>query len=97
MMKTISVSARLSMNYTNHCIRATVVTELNDKGYTVQDIQTVTGHKRPESVNRYIKRATPTKKKRISNDLSNSLHGSSSTAYLQTNALQAAHSTATQI
>ena len=75
MMKSISTKAGLSMTFTNHCIRATVVTELNEKGYSVQEIQTVTGHKRPESVSKYIKRTTPTKKQKMSNDLSSSLHG----------------------
>lgn len=76
MMKTISIHAKLSEHYTNHCIRCTVVSELNNKGYTISEIQTVTGQKRAESVQRYIKRTTQTKKQKMSNDLSNSLHGS---------------------
>lgn len=76
-MKRISSDAKLSRVYTNHCIRSTVVSELHGKGYSVTDIQTVTGHKRPESVLRYIKRTTPAKKQKISNDLSLSLHNGS--------------------
>ena len=74
LMKKISSEARLSKIYTNHSIRATVVTEMADKGYTISEIQSVTGHKRAESVSRYIKRTTSSKKKKISNDLSCSLH-----------------------
>ena len=74
MMKKISFAAGLGRTYTNHCIRATVVTELAGKGYSVNEIQNVTGHKRPESVNRYVKRISASKKQKISNDLSISLH-----------------------
>ena len=78
LMKKISFEAELGTVYTNHSIRATVVTELSEKGYSVSDIQNVTGHKRSESVNRYVKRITPTKKQKISHDLTSSLHGQSS-------------------
>ena len=73
LMKIISENAGLSQIYTNHCIRATVVTEMAEKGYQMEDIMGVTGHKRTDSVQRYIKRITPTKKMKISNDLSESL------------------------
>ena len=56
----------------------TVVTEMAEKGYQMEDIMGVTGHKRTDSVQRYIKRITPTKKMKISNDLSERLHGSTS-------------------
>ena len=73
-MKIISKKAGLSATYTNHCIRATVVSEMFSKGYTTDQIQTVTGHKRSDSVQRYIKRVTPSKKRKISHDLSSSIH-----------------------
>ena len=45
-MKTLSEKAKLSQIYTNHCIHATVVTTLNDKGFEARDIMATTGHKR---------------------------------------------------
>ena len=73
-MKLISEEAELSAKYTNHCVRATVVSEMFSKGYTTEQIQTVTGHKRNDSVQRYIKRVTPSKKMKVSHDLSSSIH-----------------------
>lgn len=75
-MKIISREADLNAIYTNHCVRATVVSEMFSKGYTTDQIQTVTGHKRNDSVQRYIKRVTPTKKMKVSHDLSSSIHRS---------------------
>jgi len=49
-----------------------------EKGYQMEDIMGITGHTRTDSVQRYIKRITPTKKMKISNDLTESLHGSMS-------------------
>lgn len=77
MMKSISLSAKLSRVYTNHCARATVVTELHNKGHSISDIQCVTGHKRADSVQRYIKNITPSKKMKLSNDLQMSMCSSS--------------------
>jgi hypothetical protein len=73
MMSLISVRAGLSRKYTNHCIRATVVCELKNRDVTVEDIQLVTGHKRRDSVERYVKRVSDTKKKRLSDILSDTM------------------------
>ena len=73
MMNTISVDAKLSIIYTNHCVRATCVTQLANSGFTVSDIQAVTGHKRADSVQRYIKQIDSSKKRKLSNTLSESL------------------------
>lgn len=75
MMKKISILAGLSTEYTNHCIRATTITNLANKGHSLDVIKNVSGHKRTESVDRYVKRITATKKKKISNDLSFCLKG----------------------
>lgn len=74
MMTDISKAAKLSMVYTNHCIRATCVTQLFNKGFSVSDIQKVTGHKRPDSVQRYIKNISSEKKRKVSNALSESMN-----------------------
>lgn len=73
-MKRLSENLKLNKVYTNHCVRATVVTEMNELGYRPEEIQSVTGHKRIDSVQRYIKRTTDSKKQKISRDLSASLH-----------------------
>jgi len=74
MMKTISADAELSSVYTNHCLRATCVTQLHNKGFSVSDIQTVTGHKRPDSVQRYIKQIGSEKKRKLSHALCESMN-----------------------
>ena len=74
MMKTISADAGLSSVYTNHCLRATCVTQLHNKGFSVSDIQTVTGHKRPDSVQRYIKQIGSEKKRKLSHALCESMN-----------------------
>jgi integrase len=55
-MKRISEAAGLSNVYTAHCVRATVVTELHDAGYSTETIAKVTGHKQAASVERCIRR-----------------------------------------
>ena len=70
-MKKISVNAHLSKTYTSHCIRPTVVTKMWNAGCNLQDIQVVTGHKREDSVKRYLKRVDDVKKEEYSRVLSN--------------------------
>ena len=53
MMKTISEKAKLSKKYTNHCVRVSVVNELDAGGFTSEQICSVTGHKNRESVEKY--------------------------------------------
>ena len=55
-MKSISFAAGLQKMYTNHCVRVTVVSELDAQGFTPAQIASVTGHKRSDSVTRYIRR-----------------------------------------
>ena len=58
-MKVISAEAKCSSVYTNHCVRATAVTALARGGTEHQDICSVTGHKRVDSLHSYL--AVPTK------------------------------------
>ena len=53
MMRTISEKYNLSNPYTNHCLRATVVTELDRAGFESKDICHVTGHHSSESLKHY--------------------------------------------
>ena len=63
MMKTISLEAGLSQLYTNHCIRATCVTTLDDNGFEARHIMSVTGHKSESSIRAYTKTKLGTKRK----------------------------------
>ena len=49
-MKTLSTKAKLSQIYTNNCIRATVVTNLDEKGFEAHDIMATMGHKSEYSI-----------------------------------------------
>src|SRR5262249_41536853 len=51
----------LSKQYTNHCVRVTVVTVLANGGMDVAAIKAVTGHKNSESVDRYKRPKTDKK------------------------------------
>lgn len=62
LMKRISANAKLSRSYTLHCKRSTVVSILFNEGFAAQDIQCVVGHKREDSVKRYMRRVCDVKK-----------------------------------
>ena len=53
MMPQLSVWADLSKRYTNHCVRATVVTDLMDAGFSAHEVCAVTGHKNAQSLEHY--------------------------------------------
>ena len=53
MMPLLSTRANLSMRYTNHCVRASVVTDLKDAGFSNHEVCAVTGHKNESSVQSY--------------------------------------------
>ena len=55
LMKTISKDAQLSMKYTNHSIRATMITKLDEKGFEARHIQAVSGHKSENTIKCYSK------------------------------------------
>ena len=52
-MPLLSVRAKLLMRYTNHCVRATVVTDLKDAGFSNHEVCAVTGRKNEMSVQSY--------------------------------------------
>ena len=68
-MKHLSVNAELSKMYTNHCIRATVVTELDKKGFEARDIMATTGHRSESSIKSYASKCPETKRRAMSEAL----------------------------
>ena len=53
MMPLLSLRAKLSTRYTNHCVRASVVTDLKNAGYSNHEVCSVTGHKNESSLQHY--------------------------------------------
>ena len=75
MMKTISTKYELSQTYTNHCLRASVVTELERAGFAPTDICHATGHKSAESLKHYCDRPSTSKSEKMSSALHAYLSG----------------------
>ena len=61
-MKTISIDAGLSQLYTNHCIRASCITALDDGGMEARHIMNVSGHKSETSIKSYSRNVSESKK-----------------------------------
>ena len=75
---TTTTKVPLSRKYTNHCIRVTMVTILKEQGFSNVEICSMTGHKKPLSVERY------NRKKRDSEiaEMSSALQMGSSSKYV---------------
>ena len=69
MMKVMSVEGNLSQSYTNHCLRATCASALDDAGFEGRHITSVTGHKHVASLDPYIQKPSLRKRKALSNAL----------------------------
>jgi Domain of unknown function (DUF3504) len=69
-MQHLSKSAQLSKVYTNHCLRATCITALDQHGYEARHIMTVSGQKSEASIRAYSRNVTDTKKREMSLTLS---------------------------
>ncbi len=54
-MKVLSKEAKLSVEYTNHSIRATTITILDRNGYEARHIMSVSGHRSESSLKSYTK------------------------------------------
>lgn len=63
MMKQMSKQAKLSVNYTNHSIRATAATILDKSGFEARHIMSVSGHRSESSIRSYGKTDESTKKR----------------------------------
>ena len=78
MMAKISTSAKLSATYSNHGVRATCITMLDDSGIEGRHIMRVSGHKNEASIRSYACQLNDQKKRQISDTIANALHPSSS-------------------
>ena len=56
MMTKISELSKLSMVYTNHSVRVTVIIEMDEEGIATTHIMRVSGHKSEESLKHYVRR-----------------------------------------
>jgi len=56
LMGNLSRKAHLSKRYTNHCLRVTAITILKEEGKTNEEIASFSGHKNPQSVQRYCRK-----------------------------------------
>lgn len=73
-MKCLSAAAGLSKTYTNHSIRATVVTVMDDNDCPTRHIQATTGHKSESSIKAYAKKISAKKRREICELLQNQVH-----------------------
>ena len=73
-MKNLSMNAALSMIYKNHSIRATVVTNLDNKGFEARHIMATTGHKLEVSIKNYSQKCPTRKRREMSDAWATSLH-----------------------
>ena len=71
MMKDISKAAKLSKEYTNHCIRKTTATALKRQGFDLNEISHVTKHKNLDSLKHYIGGPSYTDKRRYNDAMAN--------------------------
>ena len=69
MMSNISKDAELSLIYTNHCVRATCITNLDRKGTDERHIVGISGHKNNYSIISNSSRLTQEKQFEISKTL----------------------------
>lgn len=69
----ISSSAGLSKRYTNHCVRVTAISVLKSNGKTNEEIAQYSGHKNPQSVQRYCRKRKEEEKNEVSHILNSGL------------------------
>lgn len=68
-MPKLSEQAKLSKRYTNHCIRATCITNLDENGIETRHIMGLSGHKSESAVRSYTKRLGEKKQREMSDIL----------------------------
>ena len=79
MMATISRTAGLSRKYTNHCVRATTVTDLVQADVPSEQVITLTGHKNTSSLKHYVGDTSEAQKRKMSETLSSAKHAKRAT------------------
>ena len=70
LMTRISKELELSQTYTNHCIRTTAVSLLDECNFEARHIMRVSGHKSESSIRSYSRRLSEVKQRQISETLS---------------------------
>ena len=73
-MKNLSKQLNLNKLYTNHSLRATTITLLDNKGFEARHIMSISGHKTESSIRSYS-RADDTQKRKIAKALSDTIIG----------------------
>ena len=68
-MSSISKELKLSQKYTNHCIRATAVSLLDECNFEARHIMRVSGHKSKSTIRSYSRRLSEVKREEISHAL----------------------------
>ena len=76
-MKQLSEKANLSRMYTNHCIRSTCITNLDESGFEARHITAVSGHKSETTIKNYSVKCPEAKKREMADALSGKLLGKS--------------------
>ena len=76
MVKEISLAASLSKVYTNHCVRSTTISALDEAGIPIHRTMQTSGHKSESTVNSYCDRQSVEKYKESSNILARVGHDS---------------------
>ncbi len=66
MMSRLSEIAQLSKRYTNHCIRGTAISALDEAGFPVHVIMQISGHKSESSIKSYASRMTDGRARSVS-------------------------------
>ena len=56
LMSNLSDKLKLSKRYTNHCLRVTAITIFKENGKSNEEIASFTGHKNPQSIQRYCRK-----------------------------------------
>lgn len=77
LMENISLKAELSEKYTNHCIRASTVTSLFQRGVDAKQICEITKHKDERSLTHYIPQTSSAQKRHCSRLLQEAFDGHS--------------------
>lgn len=72
-MSRLSLAAGLSRRYTNHSLRSTCITVLDESGFDSRDICNVSGHRNERSIRTYVGRPNDAKKQKLSDALSSSI------------------------
>ena len=65
LMQALYKDVPLANYYTNHCIRATVITRLDDCGYEARHITAISGHKNESTIKTYSVKCPDNKKRQM--------------------------------